>query len=255
MRDLTFRCLECGGEACPPWTTYCPLCAAERDAILSVDDEGFACELDGRRIVDEGHWLLDFCRHHEWQCFVVSRDPYNDSVRGLRRTCEEEDDNSNKLWSRTRRRVTGVPAEKAWGKTVVECVEMLRSSLFHVWETVQGRFESDYYVDLGIVCPGWQTARYEDIAPRFYIIETDTFEAIKKKLELLRTDPVGELVYNFIYGDDLCWLRAAGRNRSDDGRTNRGSLLDHDTVSLMALTPRNESFLPKFDELIALLRA
>lgn len=39
MRDLTFRCLECGGEACPPWTTYCPLCAAERDAILSVDDE------------------------------------------------------------------------------------------------------------------------------------------------------------------------------------------------------------------------
>ena len=41
MRDLTFRCLECGGEACPPWTTY-SLCAAERDAILSVDDEGFA---------------------------------------------------------------------------------------------------------------------------------------------------------------------------------------------------------------------
>ena len=40
MRDLTFRCLECGGEACPPWTTYCPLCAAERDAILSVDDAG-----------------------------------------------------------------------------------------------------------------------------------------------------------------------------------------------------------------------
>jgi len=39
MRDLTVRCLECGGEACPPWTTYCPLCTAERDAILSVDDE------------------------------------------------------------------------------------------------------------------------------------------------------------------------------------------------------------------------
>ena len=73
---------------------------------------------------------------------------------------------------------------------------------------------------------------------------------IKKKLELLRTrDPAGELVYNFSYGDDLCWLRAAGRNRSSD----YGSLLDHNTVSLMALTPRNESFLPKFDELIALL--
>ena len=116
MRDLTFRCLECGGEACPPWTTYCPLCAAERDAILSVDDEGFACELDGRRIVDEGHWLLDFCRHHEWQCFVVSRDPYNDSVRGLRRTCEEENDNSNQGWSRTRRCVTGVPRRKLGGR-------------------------------------------------------------------------------------------------------------------------------------------
>jgi len=253
MRDLTFRCLECGGEACPPWTTYCPLCAAERDAILSVDDEGFACELDGRRIVDEGHWLVDFCRHHEWQCFVVSRDPYNNSVRGLRRTCEEENDNSNKAWSRTRRRVTGVPAEKAWGKTAVECVEMLRSSLFHVWETVQGRFESDYYVDLGIICPDWQTTRYEDIAPRFYIIETDTFEAVKKKLELLRTrDPAGLCAYNFIYGDDLCWLRAAGKERSSDF----GSLRDHGTVSLMALTPReNKSFLHKFDELIALLGA
>ena len=86
----------------------------------------------------------------------------------------------------------------------------------------------------------------------FYIIETDTFEAIKKKLELLRTrDPVGELVYKFIYVDDLCWLRAAGKERSSD----YSSLRDHNTVSLMALTPReNESFLQKFDELIALLR-
>jgi hypothetical protein len=130
---------------------------------------------------------------------------------------------------------------------------MLRSSLFHVWETVQGRFESDYYVDLGIICPDWQTTRYEDIAPRFYIIETDTFEAVKKKLELLRTrDPAGLCAYNFIYGDDLCWLRAAGKERSSDF----GSLRDHGTVSLMALTPReNKSFLHKFDELIALLGA
>lgn len=231
---------------------------SELEAWLTrVDDEGFVCGRDGARIVDENHPLLALCQKERWQCFVVSRDPYNDSVRGLRRTCEEENDNSNKAWSRTRRRVTGVPAEKAWGKTVVECVEMLRSSLFHVWETVPARWdgqcESDYYVDLGIVCPGWQTARYEDIAPRFYIIETDTFEAIKGKLELLRKrDPAGELVYNFIYGDDLCWLRAAGKERSSD----YGSLRDRGTVSLMALTPReNESFLQKFDELIALLRA
>ena len=246
MRDLTFRCLECGGEACPPWTTYCPLCAAERDAILSVDDEGFACELDGRRIVDEEHWLLDFCRHHEWQCFVVSRDPYKGSVRGLRRTCEEQNDNSNKAWSRTRRRVTGVAAEGAWGKTVLDCAKMLRSSIFHVWKTVpEGQCESDYYVDLGIVCPGWQGMDEGDIAPCFYIIETDTFEAVKKKLELLRarrfvdfrfTVQIHEL-YTLFY--DGSWLRAAGKERSDD----------HGTVSLMAL-PRSEVFLDYVDTLI-----
>ena len=108
---------------------------SELEAWLTrVDDEGFVCGRDGARIVDENHPLLALCQNERWQCFVVSRDPYNDSVRGLRRTCEEENDNSNKAWSRTRRRVTGVPAEKAWGKTVVECVEMLRSSIFHVWD-------------------------------------------------------------------------------------------------------------------------
>ena len=88
--------------------------------LTRVDDEGFVCEHDGTRITDENHPVLELCRRESWQCFAVSRDPYLGSVRGLRRTCEEATDNSNKAWSQTRRRVTGVPAEGAWGKTALD---------------------------------------------------------------------------------------------------------------------------------------
>ncbi len=221
--------------------------------LTRVDDEGFVCEHDGTRIVDENHPVLELCRQERWQCFAVSRDPYLGSVRGLRRTCEEATDNSNKAWSQTRRRVTGVPAEGAWGETALDCAKMLRSSIFHVWETVparwEGQCESDYYVDLGIVCPGWQG--YEgDIAPRFFLIEADTFEAVKKKLELLKaraTDGLVDALYDLMYGGEWRWLRAAGKERSEE----YGSLRDHGTVSLMALTPREDhTFLETFDKLI-----
>ena len=224
--------------------------------LTRVDDEGFVCEHDGTRITDENHPVLDLCRRESWQCFAVSRDPYLGSVRGLRRTCEEATDNSNKAWSQTRRRVTGVPAEGAWGETALDCAKMLRSSIFHVWETVparwEGQCESDYYVDLGIVCPGWQG--YEgDITPRFFLIEADTFEAVKKKLELLKaraTDPLVDTLYDFMYGGELRWLRAAGKERSEE----YGSLRDHGTVSLMALTPReDQTFLETFDKMIEAL--
>ena len=109
----------------------------ELEAWLSkVDDEGFACD-GATRITDENHPLLALCRKERRQCFTVSRDGKTGRVRGLRRTCEEQEDNSNKAWSLTRRRVIGgrpfgTPGD--WGATVRACVETLRASLFHVWE-------------------------------------------------------------------------------------------------------------------------
>ena len=228
----------------------------ELEAWLSkVDDEGFAC--DGTtRITDENHPLLALCRRERWQCFTVSRHGKTGRVRGLRRTCEEQEDNSNKAWSLTRRRVIGVPADRAWGATVRDCVEMLRASLFHVWETVpskwEGQCESDYYVNLGLICPGWQTTEFEDIGPGFYVMEADTFDAVKKKLSALRSagDQRAEMVYAFIYGGDLQWFRAGGKERSPDF----GSLVDRETVSLMAIAPRlDDEFLENFDRMIELL--
>ena len=251
-------CERCGNVGVGAWLTLCPFCGVERQPSITLDDEGFACDATtGTRILDEHHPVLAWGRRYEWQCFVVSRHGKTGHVRGLRRTCVEWNDNPNKAWSRTRRRVRGVPAEKAYGATVRDCVEMIRSSLFHVWSTVPQKFpgqcESDYYVNLGLIAPTWQTTDYEDIGPGFYVMERDTFEFVADKLKTLRSsgDPRAKVVYDFVFGGDLEWFRAGGKERLDDYGQR---LADRDTVSLMALAPRElDTFLEHFDQMIDIL--
>ena len=249
-------CQKCGNDGIGPWLDYCPLCIEERQPSMKLDDEGFLCALDGTRILDENHPLLAWARKLDWQCFAVSRDGKTGRVRGLRRTCQEWDENANKAWSRTRRRVRGVPRENAYGNTTRDCAEMLRSSLFHVWHTVPQRFENqcetDYYVNLGLIAPGWQTTEYEDIGPGFYVIEADTFEFVQRRIRsIMEHDPKARLVHDFIFGGDLQWFRAAGKDRPDAFNER---LVDRDSVSLMALTPRkSDTFFENFDKMIEIL--
>ena len=240
--DLKQKCSECGESGVGPWLSMCPYCGQDIPPLLSVDDEGFLCELNGDKILDDTHWILDFCKEWEWQAFCVSRDG-NGNIRGLRRTCEEWDDNSNKGWCFARKTVsTGNPSSFARTQQFAnKCAKILKSSLFHAWPCVHqrypGEFETDYYVGLGL-------KNGEDITPGSFVIEKDTLEFVKKALQYSETgDTKVDELLTFI--DELDIVECLGKERPSDFDLSR-KLVDRWSIPLIMLKSTDKS---KLDEI------
>lgn len=237
MDDMLLqKCSECGESPIGPWQCTCPFCGINRRPLFSIDDDGFLCELDGNKIVDGKHWILEFCNKWEWQAFCVSRDG-SGNICGLRRTCEEWDDNSNKGWCFARRTVSRRNAASFSKKPKLahNCVKILKSSIFHVWPSVPQRYpgqcETDYYVNLGM-------KNGDEISHGSFVIERDTFEFVKEALRLGR--PTENDLRRFLDELKIPEHECLGKERPDDYDIS-GELVDRWSISLILLRAEQKS--------------
>lgn len=247
--DLKQECSACRQDGVGPWLSMCPFCGTDRQPLFSLDEDGFLCEVDGDRILDETHWILDFCERWEWQAFCVSRDG-DGAVRGLRRTCMEWNDNANEGWCHARKTVLlkNPTAFSKMPRLALKCAKIMRSSLFHVWPTIPrggrrdrprddfgdfNRFETDYYVNLGLM-------NGENISRGSFVMEKDTLHFVRQSLHLSyernEDAAVGDML-NFI--GDMQWTECLGKDRPDDYDLS-GRLVDRWSVPLVILKPEDK---------------
>lgn len=252
---------ECGhleqfGIKCTvgPWCDCCPFCVEDRQPQFLISDTGFLCELNGERILDPSHWVLDFCKKQEWQAFCVSKDG-SGNVCGLRRTCEEWEDNSNKGWSFARRTVKfrdnfRNPSTFAKKPNFVKNLAVILSaSVFHVWPSDRQRdpdsveYETDYYVNLGL-------KNGEDIQPGSFVIEEDTFIFVDEVLHYGESalDAKGEALLK--YFNELNVVQCLGKDRPDDYDISR-KLVDRWSVPLIMLKETDKT---RLDQILNWIR-
>lgn len=237
-----------------PWCDCCPFCVEDREPQFLISDSGFLCELNGDKILDASHWILKFCKKQEWQAFCVSKDG-SGNVCGLRRTCEEWDDNSNKNWSFARRTVKfrdnfRNPSTFAKKPNFVKNLAVILSaSTFHVWPSDQQRdpefveYETDYYVNLGL-------KNGEDIQPGSFVIEEDTFIFVDEVLHFGESalDAKGEALLKFC--NELNVVQCLGKDRPDD-YDRSGKLVDRWSVPLIMLKETDKT---RLDQILNWIR-
>ena len=237
-----------------PWCDCCPFCVEDRQPQFLISDSGFLCELNGDKILDASHWILKFCKKQEWQAFCVSKDG-SGNVCGLRRTCEEWDDNSNKNWSFARRTVKfrdnfRNPSTFAKKPNFVKNLAVILSaSTFHVWPSDQQRdpefveYETDYYVNLGL-------KNGEDIQPGSFVIEEDTFIFVDEVLHFGESalDAKGEALLKFC--NELNVVQCLGKDRPDD-YDRSGKLVDRWSVPLIMLKETDKT---RLDQILNWIR-
>lgn len=237
-----------------PWIDCCPFCVEDRQPQFLIDDSGFLLELNGEMILDPSHWILKFCKKQQWQAFCVSKDG-SGNVCGLRRTCEEWEDNSNKGWSFARRTVEfrdnfRNPSTFAKKRNFVkDLAVILSASVFHVWPSDRQRdpefveYETDYYVNLGL-------KNGEDIQPGSFVIEEDTFIFVDEVLRYGESalDAKGKALLK--YFKELDVVQCLGKDRPSDYDIS-GKLVDRWSVPLIMLKETDKT---RLDQILSWIR-
>lgn len=239
-----------------PWLDYCPFCVEDRQPQFLISDTGFLCELNGEKILDPSHWILEFCKKQEWQAFCVSKDG-SGNVCGLRRTCQEWEDNSNKDWSFARRTVefrdnfrnpsTFAKKPNFMGKLA----RIISASTFHVWPSDRQRdpefveYETDYYVQLGL-------KNGEHIQPGSFVIEEDTFifvdEVLTQSFGESTLDAKGKALLKF--WNEVKVVQCLGKDRPSDYDIS-GKLVDRWSVPLVVLKENDKT---RLDQILHSIR-